>query len=167
MTKQTNFILTEYILNILEIKSSSQVLSRMLLVFLYTTYPPNHCMVTSFNMWQISCWHGPCFITIQKHTSVTDLKYFPRFKSNIPLFASIDKSSRKAFQADWIQAVTASMHPPDCPMTSPRKQNSLTVSNSSPSIVMHVGKGLTNEILTMSEIFPDSRTSFMYPFLAT
>ena len=45
---------------------------------------------------------------------------------------SIGKSSWKPFQADRIRVVTASMCPLACP---------ITVSNSSLSIAMHVGKG--------------------------
>ena len=63
------------------------------------------------------------------------LNTFLQFKNDIALFVSIGKSSWKAFQADRIWTVTASVHPLAYPMMSP------TVSNSSPSIVMHLGKG--------------------------
>ena len=45
---------------------------------------------------------------------------FPQFTRDIPLFVSIGKSLQKAFQADPIWAITASVQPPACPMTSPR-----------------------------------------------
>ena len=104
------------------------------------------------------------------------LNTFPQFKKDISLFVSISKSSLKAFQADWVWAVTMSMHPPACPMMLPRKQ--LTNSLKFISIYCYVvckriinlcngWAGLTNEILTISQTFQDTKTLFMHPFLAT
>ena len=101
---------TSLICWMLEIESSSKLLNRVLLFYLYTAYPSNHCMVISFDMWQI-CWHGPYFTTIQKPTFDTGLKQFSAiFKNDIPLFVSIGKSSWKAFQAK-VKPVMISMPP--------------------------------------------------------
>ena len=45
---------------------------------------------------------------------------FLRFTRDILLFVSIGRISWKAFQVDPIRAVTTSVQPPACPMTSPR-----------------------------------------------
>ena len=75
------------------------------------------------------------------------------------------------------QIQAAPIHPPAYPMTSPRQQNPITVSNSCPAVVIHIGKessaSATAELVLqmtslpkISQTFPETRT-FMYPFLAT
>ena len=79
-------------------------------------------------------------------------------------FVSIGKSSWKDFQADRIRAVTTSIHTPACPVTSPRWQNSLIVSSSSPSIVIHIRKG-SSAFATVNQVLEMKSLQFLKLFL--
>jgi len=49
-----------------------------------------------------------------------ELKMVPLLRMLIALFVKIGSNARKASHADLMRAVTASEHPPDCPIVSPR-----------------------------------------------
>ena len=71
------------------------------------------CGKSSVDRGKVSLSHRRTLLTQALNT-------FPWFTRDTPLIECIGRSSWKAFQADPIQAVTASVQPPDCPVTSPR-----------------------------------------------
>ena len=159
----------------MEIKSSSQLRNWVLLFYLYTAYPSNHYMATSFNTWQISCWHGPCFTTLQEHTSDTALKHFSKiykwYTSTQRNRLKIMENLPSRLNAGCNKVNASSSQPYDttkiAEFTNSIKFITIYCHARSKKIISlcNCWANLTNEILLFSQTFLDTRKLFMYPFL--